>query len=121
MLVNVVLDTKDPLDHYRLSMLLSVTVPTLEEAPEAPEAPAKKEKKPSKTPVEKAKSKEPATPEPEVPSVSMKDVLSKAVTLLDNHGEQALASILRKLGIARVKECPADKLADLLTEIATYE
>ena len=122
MIVNITLDTNDPLDHECLLSFLSVTRPETEGAPEAPE---KKEKKPSKTPAEKAKSKEPAkpepTPEPGPPAIDMKDVLSKAVELLSSHGEDALASILKKLEISRVKDCPPEKLADLLTEISTYE
>jgi len=56
--------------------------------------------------------------EPVNPTASSEDVLSKAVALIEAKGEDALKAVLSKFGVARVKECPAEKRADLLAEIA---
>lgn len=48
----------------------------------------------------------------------MKDVLAKAAAFIKANGEDALQGVLEKLEIKRVKECPEDKLAALLAEVA---
>ena len=49
---------------------------------------------------------------------SMLEVMEKAVGLLESKGEDVLKAVLDKVGISRVKECPPEKLADLLAEIS---
>ena len=66
----------------------------------------------------KPKDKQKATPEVDVPSV--KEVMNKAVELIESKGEDVLAEILKKLDIRRVKECPEEKRAALLAEIAVH-
>jgi hypothetical protein len=63
----------------------------------------------------KTKKDEPK-PEPPDPAV----VLKKAIELVNAKGEDVLAEVLKNVGIARVRECPEDKLADLLAEIAVH-
>jgi hypothetical protein len=52
--------------------------------------------------------------------VSVSELLNKAVELIESKGEDVLAEILKKLGIDRVKNCPEDKRAALLAEIAIH-
>ena len=54
----------------------------------------------------------------DVPDI--KEVMSRAVELISAKGEDVLAEILQKLEIRRVKECPEDKRAALLAEIAIH-
>lgn len=56
----------------------------------------------------------------EVKELTMKDVLEKAVAFAEAKGPELLKQILTKLGIKRVKECPQDKFAALLAEIAIH-
>ena len=78
------------------------------ETPETPETP-----EPSKAKSSKAKSSKAKRP-------TKKEVLAKAKELIDLAGEEALVEALAKLEISRVSECPDDKLADLLAEIAVH-
>lgn len=54
------------------------------------------------------------------PTPEIKEVLSRAKELIDSKGEDALSAILKKLGVDRVSECPEDKRAALLAEIAVH-
>ena len=117
-------------------MLLTFTTEDIKNAPEAvrdwvesqitgfdnkPEKPsvierakAKKERK-GKSEVVETPSEE--SPKDEPPKMS--DVVEAAVNLIESEGEDALAEVLKKLGLARVKECPDERLAELLAGIAT--
>lgn len=67
---------------------------------------------PVENPIEKPVAKQP------VPE--MRDLLERAVRLIESKGEAALSDVLKKVGIARVKECPEEKRAALLTELAIH-
>lgn len=77
-----------------------------------PESVAEADSKPAR----KAKSK--STTEKTTSKPSLQEVMDKAVELMEAKGEDALASVLEKMGVKRVKECPEDKLAELLAEIS---
>lgn len=57
-------------------------------------------------------------PEPSGPS--QEEVIKAALALVKDKGADELASILGKMGIKRVKECPNERLSELLTEIAVH-
>ena len=65
-----------------------------------------------------AKSKSAQTKEPT--KITLKEVMDRAVELIEAKGEDTLAEVLKNVGIDRVKECPEDKYADLLAEIAIH-
>jgi len=44
--------------------------------------------------------------------------MTAAVRLLETKGEEALSNVLKEVDVRRVKECPPEKLADLLTAIS---
>lgn len=54
--------------------------------------------------------------EPDPPN--MNDVLKAAVSFMEAKGEGELQAVLKKVGVARVRECPPEKLAALLAEIS---
>lgn len=54
--------------------------------------------------------------EPDPPN--MNDVLKAAVAFMEARGEGELQAVLKKVGVARVRECPPEKLAALLAEIS---
>ena len=63
-----------------------------------------------------------AEPKAESPSEKQirKDLIEKCQALLDQKGgEKILGDILQTLGIRRVKECPSEKLADLVAAVGT--
>ncbi|QEF98180.1 hypothetical protein Mal15_22280 [Stieleria maiorica] len=69
----------------------------------------------------KRKREEPADPEPEeINPPTMDELLEAASSLLEQKGTPTLKKVLAKVGIERVKECPEDKYAELLAEIAVY-
>ncbi len=56
----------------------------------------------------------------EVKQPSVDELLELAVELIEKKGEDALKAVLDKVGVKRVKECPVDKRAELLAEIAVH-
>jgi len=52
------------------------------------------------------------------PEVDLNQVMTAAVRLLETKGEEALSNVLKEVDVRRVKECPPEKLADLLTAIS---
>jgi hypothetical protein len=61
-----------------------------------------------------------STETPTTTPPTMKEIMDKAVSLIESKGEDTLAEILKKIGVERVKECPEEKRADLLAEIAIH-
>jgi len=53
-------------------------------------------------------------------SPTMDELLQRATNVLEAGGTEVLKSILAKVGISRVKECPPDKRATLLAEMAIH-
>ena len=51
---------------------------------------------------------------------SMDQILDRARQLLEAKGEEALSEVLKKVGIRRVKECPEEKYAELMAELAVH-
>ena len=49
---------------------------------------------------------------------SLKDVQDRAAALIKSKGTNAMKAILTEMGIGRVKECPEERLAELLGKIA---
>ena len=50
----------------------------------------------------------------------MKDLLIAAKSLAQSKGKGALKSALDNMGLDRVSECPPEKVADFLTELAVH-
>lgn len=69
-------------------------------------------------PIEGKPTKVEAAPDPPIPSAD--ELLETAVSLIESKGEDTLAKVLEKVGVRRVKECPEDKRAELLAEIAIH-
>lgn len=65
----------------------------------------------------KAKKSKPEEPAEEV---TRELVIERATELMKSKGTEVLKSVLKKLEIGRVGDCPDDKLADLLAELATH-
>jgi hypothetical protein len=60
------------------------------------------------------------TVEKTVEPPAMEELLSRATALLEAKGTDVLKTVLANVGIKRVKDCPADKRAALLAEIAVH-
>lgn len=71
------------------------------------------EAKPEAKPVEKPEVK----PEPAKP-IAIEKVMDAASSYLSAKGNDALKAVLAKFGIARARECPEDKRAEFLAEVA---
>lgn len=71
-------------------------------------------------PVESSPAKEVATSAPAEPAVAMDKLLSTAATVLESSGTEVLKTVLNRMGLSRVKECPPEKRAALLAELAVY-
>lgn len=84
------------------SLGLAITPPP---ADPKPKAGAKAKKQKDETPVEE---------------VTRELVIEAATELMKSKGTEVLKSVLKKLKVDRVGDCPDDKLADLLAEIATH-
>lgn len=94
--------------------------PSLESGSELASEPTSTEATPKAT--KKVKTYKPdASHAPDAPPApDIKHVLEKALELIESKGEDVLAEILQHLDIRRVKECPEDKRAALLAEIAIH-
>ncbi|MEM1224575.1 MAG: hypothetical protein AAGJ40_02700 [Planctomycetota bacterium] len=64
----------------------------------------------------------PPKPAPDTPlqAPAIEQVIEAAMKLLESKGEDVLQEVLNKVGVDRVKNCPADKRAELLAEIAVH-
>ena len=82
----------------------------------ADEAAALMDPKPEAKPKPKAK----AEPKPEPEPPSMDDIMAKATAVLEEVGTDTLKLVLQRVGISRVKECPVEKRAQLLAELAVH-
>ena len=89
-----------------------------DDTPQEPEAPAE----PADPPAEAAAAKEQPEPdaEPEVSVGKLRaKVLEAAKGIYESLGHDTLKAILDDLGIAGVKQCPDDKLAEFLQKLST--
>lgn len=97
---------------------LGLTLPPVKPTEPEPEPDTPESSLVLKKPTKKTKPVE--EPKAEAGPPTVEEVLQRAVALIESSGEEALKTILEKLGVASVRKCPDEKRAALLAEIATH-
>ena len=103
--------------HLGLGCDFVVETPDPDSVIKAVEASAERQEEEPQPDEEEIKEEPQPADENDLPGLD--EVMEAAVNLVKSKGEDCLAGILKDMGVSRVRDCPADHLAELLTRIAT--